>query len=148
MLTRILKRFMQMNKFSRISTDLLIYTGAYGIAALLADAFCLGIMRKLSEKIACWLIVAILAAIIILFIIFRKKKELSSFLNLIGNGVLDVLQLVLIYFAMFCIMIIDSPSSMYLTSGEEAAVTFAIFGTCAIWVVVFLKRLITEATSP
>ena len=135
------KRFMRMGKISGVLADIAVYAAAYGVAFILGAAIYDGVVKTIPANIACWTIGLLLVICTIIFA--AKGKGVTFFLKQISGGVLDILQLVLIYCAMLFIALHES-YVMYMTSGEDLAITIAIIIQLAILVVVFLKRLIRE----
>ena len=87
-----------------------------------------------------------LIAISVILLILRRKTILASFLDLVGGGLLDILQLVLIYFATMCIAILNSTNAIYLTGNEQLVLTVFAFVSLAVLALSFIKRLISDMT--
>lgn len=144
-LTRIFRRFMSMGKITTMLADAMVYIASYALAIGIADLLYDGIVRKIPANVACWIMAGCVILISVVLLVIQRKTILASFLNMIGGGFLDVLQLVLIYFAMMCMLIMDSATGTgYLNGSEQVMLTAFMFVALALLSISFIRRLLAE----
>jgi len=144
--TRIIRRFMSMGKITTMFADATVYIASYALAVGIAISLFDGIVKRIPANIACWIMAGSLLAISVILLMLRRKTILASFLDLVGGGLLDILQLVLIYFATMCIAILNSTNAVYLTGNEQLVLTVFAFVSLAVLALSFIKRLISDMT--
>lgn len=143
--TKLLKPFMHLGKVSLFFADLFSNLFSYILAIGVADLLHTGIIRHIPANIACWILAAVVIIIPLTLSLLRKEGLLNAFLKLICACVLDILQLVLIYFSTLCISILGNP-----TLSENLPVPMHILIYCLLGAAVGLltvstvRRLVTS----